>query len=139
MRMMRLMNILFTLTVTDDEAHTATDTTTATIIGPALNIRAIQGGLFKVTTTIDNDGAAATGVMWNIELSGGFILFGRNTSGGPVDIAAGGNLPISSGIILGFGPVSVTVEASVTVSSDTRTQSGFVLFIYTHVSPGGGI
>jgi len=128
-----------TLTVTDSAKDQDTDTTTATIIGPALNIGTIQGGLLKVTATIDNDGAAATGVMWNIELSGGFILLGRNTSGGPVDIAAGGNLPISSGIILGFGPVSVTVEASVTGSSDTRTQSGFVLFIYTHVSPGGGI
>ncbi|UCD13115.1 MAG: PKD domain-containing protein [Thermoplasmatales archaeon] len=126
------------LTVTDDEAHTASDTTTATILGPNLDIDIITGGLFKVKADIQNTrNVDATGVQWRINLSGGLILLGRKTAGVD-DIPGEGEITVTSKSILGFGSTTVKVEAWIPDgSSDTREQKAIVLLFFIQVKPGG--
>ena len=97
---------------------------------PILEIGEIKGGLFKVSAIIKNTGDAdATGVQWSIELTGGIILLGKSTTG-TVDIPAGGEVTVQSGLIIGFGSTTITVKATIPESSDTKSKSAFVLFIY---------
>ncbi|MBU0496550.1 MAG: PKD domain-containing protein [Candidatus Thermoplasmatota archaeon] len=127
-----------TLTVTDDDQNTADDDTTATIIGvPLLELKPIQGGLFKVSTIIANKGSAeATDVQWTISLSGGAFI-GKETNGS-VTIPADGQTTITSSTIIGFGATTITVSATVPESSATKEQSGFVLLFFIYIKPGGG-
>ncbi|MFW6122556.1 MAG: PKD domain-containing protein, partial [Petrotogales bacterium] len=72
-----------TLTVTDYIQNTAEDETTATVApkGPQLEIGTINGGLFKVSAGIKNNGEVdATDVNWSITLKGGAFI-GKETTG----------------------------------------------------------
>ncbi len=128
------------LTVTDSVQSTAWDETTATIEGvPILDIRPLTGGLFKVSTVIENIGSKeATGVQWSIKLEGGAFI-GKETEGGPLTIPASGSETVTSSLILGFGPTVITATAEIPESSDTIEQDGFVFLIFIIVNPGGGI
>ena len=119
-----------TLTVTDSALNSDDDTTTATIAAgePRLEIGTITGGLFKVHATIKNTGDVdATVVNWSITFNGGIILLGKETTGGPLGIPAGGEATISSRFILGFGKTVITVSAETADSSDTAERDAFVL------------
>ncbi|MCK5113014.1 MAG: Zn-dependent exopeptidase M28, partial [Thermoplasmatales archaeon] len=108
--------------------------------GPALDIGTITGGLFKVSVPIENTGsAAATNVQWTIDLVGGAFI-GGSSSGTEPSIAAAGSVTVQSGLIIGFGATTVTATATCDEgSSDTRSQTGFVLLIFIIVNAGGGI
>jgi len=121
-----------TLTVTDAALDTATDTTTATITAhqPVIEIGNITGGLFKVKAIIKNTGtAAATNVSWRIKLDGGLILVGKESTGAAATIAAGGQVEISSKLILGFGKTTITVTAG----TDIKEQAATVLLIFIKI------
>ncbi|MCX6662099.1 MAG: PKD domain-containing protein [Euryarchaeota archaeon] len=92
--------------------------------GPSLVIQPITGGLLKVKTSIKNTGgAAATAVDWSIKLDGGIILLGKESTGTIATIAAGGEVAISSKLILGFGATVITVTAG----TASATQNAKVL------------
>ena len=113
---------------------------TITIIeGPMLEIGVIKGGLFKVSALISNTGSMdATDVEWSITLEGGAFI-GKETTGTET-ITAGGEVTVSSKLIIGLGATTVTVTAEVPDGiSDTRTQSGFVFLFFIKVNPGGSI
>ncbi len=121
-----------TLTVTDAESTIATDTTTATIFAPApvIEIGDITGGLFKVKAVIKNTGDAdATDVDWSIALNGGLIILGKETTGTAPTIAAGGEVEIASGLILGFGKTTITVTAD----TATKDQAATVLLVFIKI------
>jgi len=121
-----------TLTVTDAALDTATATTTATITAPqpVIEIGNITGGLFKVKAIIKNTGtAAATNVSWSIKLNGGIILLGKETTGIAATIAAGGQVEISSKLILGFGKTTITVTADTAIEEQAAT----VLLIFIKI------
>jgi Viral BACON domain len=84
------------------------------IIGttPKVEIENITGGLFRVNTVITNTGTEdAIGLEWKISLSGnGLILYGKETTGKLPILPIGEERTISSGIILGFGDVEITVS-----------------------------
>jgi hypothetical protein len=116
--------------------------TTITILeGPSLDIAEIQGGMLKVTTSIDNPGEAeATDVSWNIAVSGGFLLLDGGNSGTFASIPAGGSQEISSKPIIGFGKTKIMVSCEmVDGPSDQRQQGATVLLFFISMSPGGGI
>ncbi len=116
--------------------------TTITILeGPSLDIAEIQGGLLKVTTTIDNPGEAeATDVSWNLAVNGGFLLLDGGNSGTFASIPAGGSQEISSKPIIGFGKTKIMVTCEmVDGPSDQRQQGATVLLFFISMSPGGGI
>jgi len=88
---------------------------------PVINIEEIKGG-FGVKATVTNTGGGdAENVDWTITFSGP-VFIGKE-KGGTVTIPAGGTATISSGLVFGIGPASVTV----TVGGATKKASCFVL------------
>jgi hypothetical protein len=121
-----------TLTVTDAAEDTCTDTATVTIVAPApvIEIGAITGGLLKVTAVIQNTGDAdATDVDWSIAFDGGLILLGKETTGTAATIPAGGQVEVTSSLILGFGKTTITVSAG----GDSKDQAATVLLIFIKI------
>jgi hypothetical protein len=75
-----------------------------------LNVGAISGGM-GVTAIITNTGTAdATNVPWSIYFCSGLVFIGGLTEG-TINVPAGGETTISSGLVFGFGPGSITVTA----------------------------
>ncbi|PNX53566.1 MAG: hypothetical protein BV458_03825 [Thermoplasmata archaeon M9B2D] len=121
-----------TLTVTDDEGSIATDTTTATIIGPqpVIGIGNITGGLLKVNAVVQNTGTGdAADIDWSIKLTGGLIILGKETTGTIASLPAGGEETITSSLILGLGATTITVTAG----PATKTQAATVLLIFIKI------
>ena len=86
---------------------------------PSLKINTITGGLFKVDTTIENTGEAeATDVQWSINLDGGLILIGKETTGEIEYMAPGDETPITSKLIFGFGKTLVIATAEIPEDSE---------------------
>jgi len=104
---------------------------------PILDIDSITGGLFKVSAEIKNTGGVdAIDVNWSIKLDGGAFI-GKETTGTD-DIPAGGEITVTSKLIIGLGSTTVTVTAeSAEGVSDTREQAGFVFLFFIKVNPGG--
>ncbi|UCF11927.1 MAG: Zn-dependent exopeptidase M28 [Thermoplasmatales archaeon] len=108
--------------------------------GPKLDIEPIVGGLFKVKAVIKNTGAVeANSVNWKINLNGGLILIGEETSDTILTIPAGGEQTINSGLILGLGKPIITVTAEIPTDSDIREQQAFLLGFVIVVNPGGSL
>jgi hypothetical protein len=121
-----------TLTVTDAAENTETDTAMVTITEPApvIEIGDITGGLLKVTAVIKNTGDAdATDVDWSINLNGGLILLGKETTGTAATIPAGGQVEVTSSLILGFGKTTITVFAG----GASKDQAATVLLIFIKI------
>ena len=75
-----------------------------------LNVGEISGGM-GVTAIITNMGTAdATNVPWEIYFCSGLVFIG-GFSEGTINVPAGGETTISSGLVFGFGPGSITVTA----------------------------
>ncbi len=107
---------------------------------PDMKINAIQGGISKVNTIIENVGdAEATDVQWNINLNGGFILLGKQSNGEIEYMAPGDEAPINSKFIFGFGKTVVSARVEIDEDSATRDQGGFVFFFIVNVNPSGSI
>jgi hypothetical protein len=101
-----------------------------TITQPAVEIGNITGGLLKVTAVITNTGSAdATDVDWSIAFDGGLILLGKETTGTAAIIPAGGQVEVTSGLILGFGKTTITVFAG----GASKDQAATVLLIFIKI------
>ncbi|MCD6481402.1 MAG: hypothetical protein J7L31_03915 [Thermoplasmata archaeon] len=88
---------------------------------PIITIKDIAGG-FGVKATIANTGTAdAENVEWSITLDG-LVFMGKEKSGN-VNIAAGSEVTIKSGLVFGIGPVSITAKAG----GATKTASGMAV------------
>ncbi|UCF49952.1 MAG: hypothetical protein JSU91_00285 [Thermoplasmatales archaeon] len=107
------------------------------ILGLAeLKIDSIKGGLFRISTQINNiGGLEAIDVNWKITLDGGAFI-GKETTG-VTNIPAGGNVTINSNFIFGLGPTKLTITADIPESFVTESRGGFVILIYVHVKIGG--
>lgn len=109
------------------------------INAPQLEVGMTKGGFLGVTGFIKNvGGAEAKYVNWSITLDGGFILFGKESTGTIQTIPAGEEVSFKSNLILGLGKTRVTVNAEEQFgSSDDREQGGKMLGIYIIVNYGG--
>jgi len=88
---------------------------------PALNIEEVSGG-FGITVTVKNVGSAdGVGMPWTIDLSG--TVFIGSSQEGTVDVVAGAEATISSGLVFGIG----SVDIAVTAGGAATTKSGFIL------------
>ncbi len=75
-----------------------------------LNVVEISGG-WGVTAMIINTGTAeATNTPWSIYFCSGWVFIGGLTEG-TINVPAGGETRIRSGLVFGFGPGSITVTA----------------------------
>ena len=100
---------------------------------PLLEIGEITGGL-KVNAVVKNSGADAVGVDTKITVDGGLILFGKEKIGKIPYIETGSQATISSDLILGFGNIQITVEASIKDVSASKTVDGFVFLFLVIIS-----
>jgi hypothetical protein len=90
---------------------------------PHLEIGDITGG-FGVSAKVKNNGSGeASDVGWSINLKGGLVILGRETTGTITKIQPGFSPQIQSGFILGFGRCTITVTAD----SAEKTVSAFLL------------
>jgi hypothetical protein len=121
-----------TLTVTDAAMKTATNSTTATItevqLVPVLEIGTVTGG-FGVKASVKNIGeAAATNVVWTIDLDGKLVFLGKSSTDTIATIAPAGEEAIKSAFILGFGKTNIVVSASCDEGVTAElTKTAFVL------------
>jgi outer membrane protein assembly factor BamB len=92
----------------------------------AVDIPVITGGLFKVKASIHSGVAGATDIDWKIRLTGGLIIFGKETTGTLPIIPPDSSVTISSKLILGFGKTIITVTAG----PATKSQNATVLFFF---------
>jgi len=107
-------------------AHTISITSSA----PAIEIQTITGGLLKVKAKIKNTGtSAATNVSWKIELTGGLILLGKESTGKIPTINAGATADITSKLILGFGKTVIKVTAD----TATKSVNATVLLVFIKI------
>jgi len=106
--------------------------------GPIIDIGVIKGGLFKVSTEIKNIGSdETTDVEWSIKLDGGAFI-GKVSEGTGLNIPEGESKTVTSKLILGLGPTTVTVFAESSEGvTDIREQTGFVFLFFIKVNPGG--
>ncbi len=75
-----------------------------------LNVGEISGGI-GVTAIITNTGTEeATNTPWSIYFCSGLVFIGGLTEG-TINVPAGGETTISSGLVFGFGPGSITATA----------------------------
>lgn len=102
------------------------------IVEPIIKIGNITGGLFRVNVVIKNVGdGVATNVDWNINLTGGWIIWGDQSTGLIPSIPPGGEIVISSKIILGLGRTNILVDARIKEgTSDTKNVDALLLGIY---------
>lgn len=102
---------------------------------PNIEIGEITGGLFKAHAVIKNTGSIEiTRVDWTFSLDGGLILLGKQSSGRVMSIPAGGEVTITSDVILGLGTTMITVTAEKPdVSSDAKQQEASVLLFFIKV------
>jgi hypothetical protein len=106
------------------------------IVEPLIEIGNITGGLFKVNVVIKNIGDGdAENISWNINLLGGLILRGYQTSGLIAGIPPGGQVTVRSDLILGMGRTDVTVNAKIPGGTmNIKNTNAFVLLFFIRVS-----
>ena len=93
------------------------------IVGKAAVIDIAISGGFGVKATISNIGTGdASDVQWSIDITGGIVLKGH-AEGTIASLPAGSSTTVSSGLVLGIGPVTITVTAD----GASKTASGFML------------
>jgi hypothetical protein len=126
-------NIMVIATVFDAATKYAEKTVAAAPVEkPILYIQPLTNDFFRITATINNSGSLdATGLMWSITCNGSGVFLGKNTTGGPENIPVNETLSIHSKLILGVGPIVVTIKAWLPDGlSDEQKQSAFILFFY---------
>ena len=75
-----------------------------------LNVVEISGGM-GVTARINNTGTSeATNIPWELYFCSGRVFIGGFTEG-TINVPAGGETTIISGLVFGIGPGSITVTA----------------------------
>jgi hypothetical protein len=112
-----------------DDLSITTAGTTPPTPKPSLQIGAITAGKGVINAVIKNVGDGnATDVAWDIELTGGFLLKGKSSTGTTPSILAGAETTVVSSKILGFGKVNIAVTASCAENTTIVTGSakGFV-------------
>ncbi len=89
----------------------------------------IKGGL-GVKAVIRNNGTTnATDVPWQIHVEGGMLKMINKTVNGTIDIPAGDSVTVTTGLLLGFGAISIMVK----VVDEEETETGFQFIIFSMV------
>ena len=89
----------------------------------------IAGGI-GVKAVIKNNGTSdATGVPWQIHVEGGILKMINKTVNGTIDIPAGKSVTVKTGMLFGFGAISITAK----VADEEQTATGTQLIIFSMV------
>jgi hypothetical protein len=103
--------------------------------GAVIEIGDISGGLFKINMVIKNTATVeAIDVDWSISLDGGFILLGKESFGTVTGIPAGGEVTVTSDMIVGFGKPTVICNAEIPgVTMDSKEVDATVLLFFINI------
>lgn len=105
-------------------------------VPPILDISGITGGT-KLTATITNTGgSAATNVDWTIKITGGILgRINKTYTGNIATLApAGGQAIQTTGIVLGFGKITITISAVCDEGASKQvSSSGKVLILFIKI------
>jgi len=108
-----------------DEFNTIIHDSAGEVAVPIIEIDTVSGG-FGVTATVQNTGsAAATDLDWRISFDGG-VFVGSEKTGTIFSLGIGESATISTGLILGIGATSITIE----VGSISEKRDGTVLLFF---------
>jgi hypothetical protein len=89
----------------------------------------ISGGL-GVKVDITNNGTSdANDIPWQIHVEGGMLGMINKTVNGTVDIPAGESVTVNTGMLLGFGALSITAK----VADEEQTATGTQIIIFSMV------
>jgi hypothetical protein len=89
----------------------------------------ITGG-FGVDLKITNNGIAnITDVPWQIHVEGGILKMINKTVNGTIDIPAGKSVTVKTGMLLGFGAITITVK----VADEEQITTGTQIIIFSMV------
>lgn len=89
----------------------------------------IAGGL-GVKVIIKNNGTSdANNIPWQIHVEGGILKMINKTVNGTIDIPAGKSVTVKTGMLLGFGPISITAK----VADEEQTATGTQIIIFSMV------
>ncbi len=89
----------------------------------------IKGGL-GVKAVITNNGTTdANDAPWQIHVEGGMLGMINKTVNGTIDIPAGESVTVKTGLLLGFGTITITAK----VADDEQTATGKQIIIFSMV------
>jgi hypothetical protein len=112
------------------------DTSVAPPKNPVLDITSIKGGT-KISATVSNTGdAAATNVEWTMKVTGGILkrINKTYTDTIPTLAIAGQETIQSTGLILGLGPIVITISATCDEGASKQvSSSGKVLIFFIKI------
>jgi len=95
-----------------------------------LNLTFSIGGGIGVNLKITNNGLVnATDVPWQIHVEGGILGKINKTVNGTVNIPAGESVTVKTGMLFGFGAISITAK----VADEEQTATGTQLIIFSMV------
>ena len=95
---------------------------------PSLEVK-IKGGL-GVKAVITNNGTSdANDITWQIHVQGGILGLINKTVNGTIDIPAGGSKTVGTGMLFGFGAITITAK----VADEERTATGTQIIIFSMV------
>ena len=104
---------------------------TITIVKPEIEIRNIKGGIFKIKAAIHNIGEGeAIDVKWNMNLIGGFILRGHQSSGTITSIPPGEEINITSKRIIGIGRIDVVLTLELPDGTTHKKTENGIIFLF---------
>jgi hypothetical protein len=108
---------------------------TVTDLKPVLTIGEVTGGLFSLTSAINNIGeGVATNVVWTMTIDGNFIFKGKTATGTSLSLDANATMTIENAPVIGFGNAIITITAKADGFPEiTKNVDGFVFFIYVIV------
>ena len=96
---------------------------------PILQIDKILGGI-RLNAVLKNTGNAnASNIKWNISFMGSIFL-GKEKSGTIQNLLPGESIKISSGLILGFGPVIIEIEAYSDEGANFVIEKNSILLLF---------
>jgi PKD repeat protein len=127
----------YTVSLRVSDGHisdTETKNNYITVLPPGvglIDIGNITGGVLKLNAEILNVGTTnVSSVNWNITVSGGVVLLGKNASGTILSLPASDSTIVSDKPIFGFGRITITVTAQVPGEDPvTKTVTG-ILFLF---------
>jgi subtilisin family serine protease len=89
----------------------------------------IKGGL-GVNAVITNNGTTdVTNIPWQIHVEGGILKMINKTVNGTIDIPAGKSVTVKTGMLLGFGAISIIAK----VADEEQTATGTQIIIFSIV------
>jgi hypothetical protein len=89
----------------------------------------IKGGI-GVKVVITNNGTSdANDIPWQVHVEGGMLGMINKTVNGTIDIPAGETVTVKTGMLLGFGAISISAK----VADEEQTATGTQIIIFSMV------